>query len=86
MSKFNIAHIALEKKEDGTYTYWIYCPQENGYDGFGMGNFGVASIEDAMYLLGKSLSNHDTKIKALLDSKIALKESSKKQPRDEADE
>ena len=63
MSKYKIGEIALEKKEDGTFMYWIYYaglgPEQGGME-YGWHNLGSEDIHTLTDLLKKRiLSNID---------------------------
>ena len=58
MSKYRIADIAIEFKEDGTPMYWVYNagyhPGQGGME-FTYGNFGTPSLEKSLDLLKEKL-------------------------------
>lgn len=58
MSKYKIAEITIELKEDGTPIYWIYHagwhPGQGGME-FVYGNFGTPSLENSLDLLKERL-------------------------------
>jgi hypothetical protein len=58
MSKYKIAEITIELKEDGTPVYWVYNagyhPGQGGME-FVYGNFGTPSLETSLDLLKERL-------------------------------
>jgi hypothetical protein len=58
MSKYNLAQIGIEFKEDGTPMYWVYNhgyhPGQGGME-FTYGNFGTPNLEVALDLLKRNL-------------------------------
>jgi len=58
VSKYKIAEITIEFKEDGTPMYWVYNagyhPSQGGME-FTYGNFGTPSLEKSLDLLKERL-------------------------------
>jgi hypothetical protein len=58
VSKYKIAEVAIEFKEDGTPMYWVYNagyhPGQGGME-FVYGNFGTPSLETSLELLKERL-------------------------------
>jgi hypothetical protein len=51
MSKYKIAEVAIEVKENGEIMYWVYCAgtfSEQGGNAFVYGNFGTPNLEQSL--------------------------------------
>ena len=71
--KYKVAEIAIELKEDGVPTFWVfnggYHPSQGGME-FGWGNMGTNDLENAIDML---------KIKLTRDLDVLLEEVKKKE-------
>lgn len=51
MSKYKIAEVAVEIKDNGEVMYWVYCagtfPEQGGMQ-FTYGNFGTPNLEQSL--------------------------------------
>ena len=51
MSKYKIAEVAVEVKDNGEIMYWVYCagtfPEQGGMS-FTYGNFGTPNLEQSL--------------------------------------
>lgn len=58
MSKYKVAEVTIEFKEDGTPMYWVYNagyhPGQGGME-FTYGNFGISDLEKALDILKRNL-------------------------------
>ena len=51
MTKYKIAEVAIEVKENGEIMYWVSCAgtfSEQGGNAFVYGNFGTANLEQSL--------------------------------------
>lgn len=58
MSKYTIAEVAVEVKDNGEIMYWIYCAGtflEQGGMAFTYGNFGTPNLEQSLDKMKKIL-------------------------------